>query len=209
VDRARERVAALPGASAYEGLCTALRRQHDDEVAISAGLAAAAAAHGRARAAAARAEERLARAGAGGGGGGAGGGGDPVEDLRAEVARLREQVRGALWAGGEGAEASEGCGACGAERMPRSTRLRRAERSARMLPERSWPLWPPGQVDEAQPRELEAGRRRLAALQEALGLEVRGPWRGRLRARPRSRPGRRRKALIATHRAATQLLLLV
>ena len=93
VEQARAQVSSLPHAGGYTELCTALRRQHDEEVSISATLQAQAAAHERAEAAHARAMARLSKAGSGvGGGGGGGGDEDPVAGLKEEVARLRRQV---------------------------------------------------------------------------------------------------------------------
>ena len=87
VEQARAQVSSLPHAGGYTELCTALRRQHDEEVSISATLQAQAAAHERAEAAHARAMARLSKAGSG-----VGGGEDPVAGLKEEVARLRRQV---------------------------------------------------------------------------------------------------------------------
>lgn len=91
VERARAQVASLPHAGSYSDLCTSLRRQHDEEVAISATLQAQAQALERAEVAHERAVARLAKAG----GEAAAGQGDAagvVAALQEEVARLRQQV---------------------------------------------------------------------------------------------------------------------
>jgi hypothetical protein len=95
VERARAQAAALPAAGEYSELCTALRRCHDEEVAISSTLAAQAGACERAEAAHARAAAALERASGAGGVSQLNGVG-MVAALRDEVARLRQQVR--AWA---------------------------------------------------------------------------------------------------------------
>jgi len=124
VERARAQVTALPHAAAYTDLCTALRQQHDDEVAISTTLAAQAGAYERAEAAHARAMAALTKASTGAA---AGRGGDDEDGAAGMVAWLRDEVG----------------------------QLRQ-------------------QVDEQQPQEIEARQRRLAALHEALSIEVGG-----------------------------------
>jgi hypothetical protein len=191
VERARAQVAALPHAGSYSELCTALRRQHDEEVAISATLAAQAAALDKAEAAHARAAARLANAGGGGGGGG-GGDGDGaamVAGLTEEVARLRRQVRRGLVAqgflgGGEeiligaasgpSGQTQEQLAACRGAPRRQSVTGSRSESAAFCaacsVDTTVFGSWL--QVDEQQPREIEARQRRLAALQEALSVEV-------------------------------------
>lgn len=107
-DAARAAALALPGASVYASPCTALRREHDEEVAISERLAGAAAALDKARARTARASAAAERAAEVVGRGAlAGGDGSAlVEALKREVAALRVQVRqqaGPSWAASEAA----------------------------------------------------------------------------------------------------------
>lgn len=121
---------------------------------ISATLQAQAAGHERAEAAHARAAARLGKAGGGGGGAD---GNDLLAALKEDVAKLRRQVRGCAGGSCTGAFLVEG----GVH-----------SRHPLGLPHAN-PLCP--QVDEVQPREIEARQRRLTALQDALSIEVRPP----------------------------------